>query len=128
MTFDTDPIAEAWFQKVLKGVVRMTSVGFMPHEWSVESETRGRGDKKREVLFIDVPESELLEISVVPIGANTGALIGQALYASLLERVNAAEQQTAALLRAVETFVESEKSAATNQVRDRLLSVAARFK
>lgn len=74
MTFDTDPLAEAWWQKVSKGIVRMVSVGIRVFEAQFEEEppkTKGKPGR----LFLRATESELLELSVVSIGANRGAMI-----------------------------------------------------
>jgi hypothetical protein len=127
MTFDTDPLAEAWFQKVLKGIVRMVSVGFLPIEWNVQREEEGRGKDKREIVYIDIPQSELLEISVVPIGANRGALIGQHSAHVLLERIAAAEQRTAELQQAIDTFIQHEQQTAVAEWRERLLKSCDEF-
>jgi len=127
MKFDTDALAEAWYQKVLAGTVRMVSVGVLPIEWSVQRETVGKGKAKREIVFLDMPESELLEISVVAIGANRGALIGQTSPYALLERVAASEQRAAALHDAIATFLKSEHTAAAEQARVQLMTAVARF-
>ncbi len=75
MTFDTDPLAEAWWQKVSKGIVRMVSIGAWPLEWELGEEVKGTGKNKTVERFVDIIRSELVEISVVPIGANRGAII-----------------------------------------------------
>jgi hypothetical protein len=84
MTFDDDPLSEAWFQKVTKRFVRMVSVGVLPTEVELvdrsDEESDGKGDgktkkRKRPVRYLHVKSSELLEISVTPIGANRGAYI-----------------------------------------------------
>lgn len=127
LKFDTDPIAEAWYQKVLCGTVRMVSVGFLPLEWTFVSETVGKGKDKREISYIDIPKSELLEISVVPIGANRGAFIGQTPPYQLLERISRAEQRAAELQKALEAFVASTKQSAADAARERLLNAVKQF-
>ncbi len=77
MEFDTDPLSDAWFQKISRGFVRMVSIGILPTEIEVGTMVVGKGEKKREILFLDILESQLLEISPVAIGANTGAFIGE---------------------------------------------------
>jgi len=74
MTFDSDPIADAWWQKVRKGIVRMVSIGALPIEWDIAETTTG----KKTVRFIEITESELGEISVTPLGANRGAYFDNA--------------------------------------------------
>jgi hypothetical protein len=69
MTFDTDPVAEAWYQKVLSRTVRMVSVGVLPLE--VEFVQPGKEGGGHLMLI----KSELMELSVTPVGANRGALI-----------------------------------------------------
>ena len=75
MKFDSDPLSELWFQKVASRTIRMVSIGAHAIEWDIAHEEVGRGKNKRAVPFIDVSEWELVEISVVPIGANQGAMI-----------------------------------------------------
>lgn len=76
MTFDDDPLSEAWFQKVSKGLVRMVSIGARPMEWEVaEKKVKDSRGTDRAMRFIDVLAWELVEISVVPIGANRKAMI-----------------------------------------------------
>lgn len=122
MRFDTDALAEAWYQKVLSGTVRMTSIGFMPTEWELASEVIGSGKNKREIQYIDIPQSELLEISVTPIGANRFAFIGQHVPGRLLQRVAAAEQQLERLQRALTELLGSEQAAVATQAKSRLLA------
>ena len=64
LTFDTDinPKADLVFNQIKRGTLRTVSVGFMNHTFNIED---------------DVPvlkDNELLEISVVPIPANPGAI------------------------------------------------------
>jgi HK97 family phage prohead protease len=64
LTFNTDinPKADLVFNQIRKGTLRTVSVGFINHTFNVEK---------------DVPvlsDNELLEISVVPIPANSGAV------------------------------------------------------
>jgi HK97 family phage prohead protease len=64
LTFDSDinPKAGLVFEQIKRGTLRTVSVGFMNHSFEVEN---------------DVPvlkDNELLEISVVPIPANPGAI------------------------------------------------------
>lgn len=75
LTFDEDPLAELWYQKVLSGTVKMTSVGFIPLLWEFDKMSVGRGANKREVPFVQIHESELIELSVCPVGANRFAFI-----------------------------------------------------
>lgn len=75
MTFDQDELSEAWFQKITRGFVRMVSVGIVPQDAEFVEEEVGRGDKKKLIRYVRVNQSELVEISVVPIGANRGAFI-----------------------------------------------------
>lgn len=121
MKFDTDPLAEAWYQKVKNRVVRMVSVGFIPLDWEPATQVIGRGDKKREVMYLEITKSELTEISVVPIGANRGAFIGQH-SDELAERVAGIEQRTAGLLDAMQKILQSTDEAKTEQVRSQLLN------
>ena len=75
MTFDQDELSEAWFQKISRGFVRMVSVGIVPQDAEFVEEEVGRGDKKKLIRYVRINQSELIEISVVPIGANRGAFI-----------------------------------------------------
>lgn len=71
MHFDTDPLAQAWWEKIESGTIRMVSIGFAPLEWEIgEEEIDGKATR-----YIEVLKSELLEISPVAIGANQGAYI-----------------------------------------------------
>ncbi len=110
MRLDKDALAEAWRAKVLSGTVRMVSVGFLPLEVELASETIGSGKNKREVVFLDIPASELLEISVVVIGANRGALIGQ-FGRNTYERLAQVEAAVGRLLAALDKAGESEDTA-----------------
>lgn len=73
MTFDTDPISDAWYQKISKGIVRMVSVGVVPIEVRYVEETIGKGAKAKRICYVELVESELLDISPVCVGANRGA-------------------------------------------------------
>ena len=74
MTFDTDPLADAWFQKIVKGIVRMVSIGFVPLQWEyAEAPGKKKGDPL--IYYLDFIKTELTEISPVSIGANRGAFI-----------------------------------------------------
>jgi len=75
MRFDTDPLAEAWYQKVTKNIVRMVSVGVRPIEMEYVEEEVGKGRNRRIERYICLVESELIELSVTVIGANIGAMI-----------------------------------------------------
>jgi len=82
LRFDTKEInesAEMVYQQMKAGTVRMLSVGFRPLKYHYEAQ----GEGQRDLLVID--EAELLEISVVPIGANGNANAG--LYAMKGEEV-----------------------------------------
>lgn len=125
LRFDTDPIAEAWYQKVLSGTVRMVSVGFLPLEVEVATETVGSGNNKREVVFLDIPSAELLEISVVAIGANRGALIGQ-FGQHAHERLAQVEAAVARLLSALGATESADESAMTKAIA-RLEKAAGAF-
>lgn len=73
LRFDTkevNPCAEMVYQQFKSGTVRMLSVGFYPVKYHYEAQ----GEGQRDLLVID--EAELLEISVVPIGANANANAG----------------------------------------------------
>lgn len=72
--FDDDPISEMWWQKVSKKIIRMMSIGTIPVEWEYAEKTVGRGKDKRAIPYIDMVKTELVEISVCPIGANRGAM------------------------------------------------------
>lgn len=125
MRFDTDPIAEAWYQKVLSGTVRMVSVGFLPIAVDLATETVGSGKDKREIVFLDIPASELLEISVVAIGANRGALIGQH-GQNTYERLAQVEAAVARLLAALGVS-ESSDEATVAAAMARLEKAAAAY-
>ncbi len=60
-----NPLAEKLFQKVLSGIIRATSVGFLPRG-------EGRWDREEEIYIYD--KAELLEISIVAIPSNPGSL------------------------------------------------------
>ena len=77
MVFDTDPLAEMWLGKIMRGFVRMVSIGFIPHEFEY-AQTEPKNKNERPIGFIDVIKSELTEISPVVIGANRGAFITKA--------------------------------------------------
>lgn len=77
MEFDTDPLAEAWYQKVLKNVVRMVSLGVRPIEYEFVEEEVGKGRNKRIIRYVCCLESEMIELSVATIGANRGAMINR---------------------------------------------------
>ena len=64
LTFDSDinPKADLAFNQIRKGSLRTVSVGFIPHTMEFEDDTPVLKD------------NELLEISVVPIPANAGAV------------------------------------------------------
>lgn len=125
LKFDTDPLAEAWYQKVKSGTVRMVSIGFIPLEWNLESEVVGRGKDKKEVPFIDIPQSELLEISVCAVGANRGAYIGH--DQQLAQRLATLEAQTAKLQQALDTYLRQEQEAASQRMRGQLLAAINSF-
>ncbi|MBV6429784.1 MAG: hypothetical protein KIPDCIKN_04359 [Haliscomenobacter sp.] len=94
MTFDDDPLSEAWYQKVSKGLVRMVSIGARPLEWEIaEKEVKDSKGNKRPMRYLDVLQWELVEISVVPIGANRKAMIRR------LERQPDSEPQAGAAAR-----------------------------
>lgn len=67
MQFDTDPLSEAWFQKIKKRTIRMVSIGFWPLEWAYVEES---GKNKEVIRYIDVTRSILQEISPCAIPAN----------------------------------------------------------
>ena len=73
MTFDETPLANAWYEAIVRGFVRMVSIGAMPIEWELVEEEDKR--RKRVNRYINITESELIEISPVPIGNNRGAFI-----------------------------------------------------
>lgn len=75
MTFDTDPLSEAWLQKIRGGFVRMLSIGVLPVKVEYVEEEKGKGENKRMVRYLRFVESELVEISPCGIGANRGAFI-----------------------------------------------------
>lgn len=75
MNFDTDPLAEAWLQKIRSGFVRMVSVGVRPVKVEYVEEERGKGENRELVRYLRFIESELIEISPCGIGANRGAFI-----------------------------------------------------
>ena len=93
MVFDVDPLSEAWWQKVSTGFVRMVSIGPMPISWDVAEVVIGKGKDEKVIRFIEVTESELVELTVCPVGANRPALFdrvsfkgrNQALEAKMLE-------------------------------------------
>lgn len=73
LRFDTKEIneqAEMVYQQMLAGTIRQLSVGFRPLKYHYEAQ----GEGQRDLLVID--EAELLEISVVPLGANENAGTG----------------------------------------------------
>lgn len=115
MRFDQDAIADAWFQKVLSGTVRMTSVGFIPIDESFAVETTGRGDKKREMVVWDVKTSELVELSMIPIGANRGAFLGQS-----TDRLSGIEEQLQTLKSAMQALCDGSRQAESSRVLSRL--------
>lgn len=68
ITFENEknnPLAEKLLQKVLSGIIRATSVGFLPRG-------AGRWSREEEVYIYD--KCELLEISIVSIPSNPGSL------------------------------------------------------
>lgn len=75
MKFDSDPLSEAWFQKIVSGHIRMVSVGVQPHEVDFEEKRIGKGEDARTIRYLRFVRSELVEISPTPIGANRGAFI-----------------------------------------------------
>lgn len=64
ITFDTDinPKADLVFNQVKRGTLRTVSVGFINHSFEMEEDTP------------ILKDNELLEISIVPIPANSGAI------------------------------------------------------
>lgn len=93
MTFDTTPLASAWYDAIVAGFVRMVSVGAMPLEWEMVEEE----DKKRKggmVRYVLITKSELLEISPCPIGANRGAFIDPRHMAAASDAAAAAAAET----------------------------------
>jgi Caudovirus prohead serine protease len=74
MTFDDEPLADAWFQKIAKRIVRMVSIGFIPVQWEfAEAQPKKKGDPT--IFYLNIIKSELTEISPVSVGANRGAFI-----------------------------------------------------
>lgn len=63
-----NPLAETIFQMVKNGFLNAVSVGFMPLKWRTATEKNRSGG-------IDFIEQELMEISVVPLPANSNALV-----------------------------------------------------
>lgn len=116
MAFDEDPLAEAWWQKIVNRTVRMVSIGFLPLEWQyVEESPKKKGDAP--LRYIEIPRSELLEISPVAVGANRGAFIdtGREL-ATILAKEEAADHSTgrlAARIEQLEQAIEAIKEQAT---------------
>jgi|GEM_PF-4546410 len=109
MVFDDDVIAEAWWQKVRKNIVRMVSIGFLPLEWTyVEEPPKKKGDPYK--YYIEITKSELLELSVVCIGANRGAFIDSgregATFSS--DRAEAADDNNQGRLSNRMTLIEEE--------------------
>lgn len=64
-TEDLNPKAEMVYRMVKAGFLNATSIGFRPLEWNYNEERRG----------IDFKRVELLEYSIVPVPANSMALI-----------------------------------------------------
>lgn len=127
MTFDTDPISEMWYQKVLKGVIRMTSIGFLPIDWEYKQDEVGKGKEKREIWYIDITQSELLEISVVPVGANRFAVIGHSNDSGVEERIGAAEKTIDELRQQISSFTKM-FSQIEDKARSELLSAVRGFR
>lgn len=122
MTFDEDPLADAWWQKILRRTVRMVSIGFLPLEWAfVEEQPKKKGDPAR--WYVDITKSELLEISPVCIGANRGAFIdyGRESAKFLSDRAEEADDTTqgrladrvALIEKSIQELIEQVNSKAT---------------
>jgi len=75
MQFDTDPLAQAWYDKITKNIVRMVSIGVNPIEVEYVEEDVGKGRNRRIERYLCFLQSELVELSVTAIGANVGAMI-----------------------------------------------------
>lgn len=121
MTFDVDPLADAWFQKILGRFIRMVSVGILPTDIEIGMMEVGRGKDKREILFLDIIASELLEISPVSIGANHGAFIGES-SAALRLAARVAEQSLAIdrLEEALDVASQSDLNSSRKQLSETL--------
>lgn len=121
MTFDTDPLADAWFQKIIGRFVRMVSIGLLPTDLEIGTIEVGRGKDKREILFLDIISSELLEISPVSIGANRGAFIGES-SAALRLAARVAEQSLAIdrLEKALDAASQSDLNSSRKQLSQTL--------
>ncbi len=75
MTFDTDPLSQAWEHKIRTNIIRMVSIGAVPIDWDLAEMTEGKGKNQRVIRYIEVAKWELAEISPVAIGSNRGAFI-----------------------------------------------------
>lgn len=64
---DVNPVAETLLKMVRAGYITSVSVGFRPLEWKQAKDPKRQGG-------IDFTKQKLLEISVVPIGANENAI------------------------------------------------------
>lgn len=107
MQFDDDPLADAWFQKIVKQIVRMVSIGFCNASYTLIEE---RDKKKDETYYYwDITSCELMEISVCPIGANRGAFIGSesAAIAQAAAEVAAKNEEHAQQIAAMQSRIEA---------------------
>lgn len=126
--FDDDAIAETWFQKVAAGFVRMLSVGIRPVEWEVFEAKIGRGQAAETRVAVRIIRSELLELSVVPIGANRGSMVGQeGELSDLRADLATAQASIQRLQEALDALTRQSESSTIDKAAERLGRVAALF-
>jgi len=65
---EDNDLADKVFRKVKRGVLKMASVGAIPKKWSIGNKEKGEDP---DVLYFN--EQELIEWSIVPVGANPDA-------------------------------------------------------
>lgn len=136
MVFDDDPLSEAWFQKIVKQIVRMVSIGFLPIEWGlVEEPPKKTGGQPR--WYIEISKSELLEISSAPVGANRGAFIDSGQSAAIIranqdaevdnrhqgrlaERIELIEQSLSEIQRLINSKNTTTSQSSDQETKDRL--------
>lgn len=104
-TADVNPLGEQVHQGVLKGFIKATSVGFQPLEYEIAEDRPGLG----RMPPVNFTKQALLELSLVNVPANPGALID-----------DISSEQTTVPLRSVQHLVAKAKRA--RKIRSLLLS------
>jgi hypothetical protein len=116
MKFDEgDELSRVWGGKVERGVIRMVSIGALAMDYEIGEEEIGTGRNKRVVRFIDVVQSELIEISVTPVGANRQAIIGNRMHRDQSERIDALQAEIESLRDLVESLADVKSGRSNGQ-------------